>query len=125
MAYKIAADLVVITHLLWILFLILGALIGYRLRWVMWLHLAGLAYSVPMQIFSWICPLTRLEVWLRQRHDPALAYPGSFIAHYAEGLVYLRVDPAQVFGATLLIVIVNMGVYAAILKRGRCRKREG
>ncbi len=60
MAWKLAADLVVVIHLLWILFIIFGALIGRRIIWVKWLHIGALAFSVVLQIFQWICPLTYL-----------------------------------------------------------------
>lgn len=102
---------------MWILFLIFGAVIGYRIRWVRWLHLAGLGFSVILQIFSAICPLTYLEVWLRERHDPTLAYPGAFIAHYAEELVYLEVDSAILFWLTLGVILINLMLYG--FARGR------
>lgn len=89
MAWKITADVIVVVHFLWILFIICGALIGRWVRWVKWLHVGALAFSVCLQLFQWTCPLTHLEVWLRQRHNPALGYVGDFLAHYAERLVYL------------------------------------
>ncbi len=125
MIYKLAADFLVLIHLGWILFLILGAVIGVRRILVMWVHLGAMAFSLVLQIFSWICPLTHLEFWLRQRHDASLAYPGSFIAHYAEELVYLRVDPAHVFVATLGIVMANLWLYGWAWKRRRSRPDSG
>ena len=104
MAYKIAADFVVTIHLAWILFLILGALAGRYIAWVKWLHIGGLVFSLLLQIFSWYCPLTYLEAWLREKHDPSLSYTGSFIAYYAERLVYLEVSRVAVFALTLLVV---------------------
>jgi hypothetical protein len=104
MGYKIAADLIVVIHLAWILFLIFGALVGRYITWVKWLHIGGLVFSLLLQIFSWYCPLTYLEAWLRARHDPSLSYTGSFIAYYAERLVYLEISRAAVFVLTLLVV---------------------
>jgi len=116
-AYKILADLVVLIHLAWILFLIFGAVMGYRIRWIRWLHLAGLGFSVVLQIFSTICPLTHLEVWLRERYDPSLAYPGAFIAYYAEKLVYLEVDSVLLFWLTLGVVLTNVTIYGLAIRR--------
>lgn len=121
--YEITADLVVLLHFLWILFLVFGALIGYRVRWLMWLHLGGLGYSILLQLYSGICPLTYLEVWLRERHDPLLTYPGSFIAHYAEELVYLRVDSDLLFWLTLGVVFINLSIYGFSQKFGLWGRR--
>jgi cytochrome c biogenesis protein CcdA len=104
MVFTVVADLVVLFHLLWILFLIFGAVLGRRWIWVKWLHLSALAFSVSMQLFHWTCPLTSLEQWLRRQHDPAPGYTGDFLAHYAEQLVYLRISPSIVFVATLVVV---------------------
>ena len=41
----LSADLLVVRHLLWIVFLILGALPGHYLRWARNIHLAALARS--------------------------------------------------------------------------------
>ena len=111
MAYKILADLVVGTHLAWILFLILGALVGRYVPWVKWLHIGGLIFSLLIQFFSWYCPLTHLEVWLRARHDPSLTYTGSFIARYAERFVYLELHQTTVLIGTLGVVIFSVWLY--------------
>lgn len=111
MGYKIAADLVVVIHLAWILFLILGALVGRYVVWVKWLHIGGLAFSVLLQVFSWYCPLTYLEVWLRARHDPSLSYTGSFIAYYAERLVYLELSRSAVLAGTLGVIVSSSWLY--------------
>jgi hypothetical protein len=104
-------DLIVVLHLLWIVFLIFGALLGRLIAWVKWLHLGALAYSLAMQAFNWVCPLTVIEVWLRRAHDPASAYAGSFIGHYAQRLVYAPVPGTFLFIATSFIVALTLWVY--------------
>lgn len=111
MVWKLAADAVVVLHLLWILFIIFGALLARRIALVKWLHVAALAFSLGLQLFGWICPLTYLEVWLRQRHDPALGYTGDFLAQYAERLVYLPAPPEMVLAITLVIVGASAWAY--------------
>lgn len=108
---SLLADAVVVFHLLWILFLIFGALLGGRIAWVKWLHLAALAYSLAMQAFHWICPLTLIELWLRRAHDPTGGYVGGFIGHYAQRLVYAPVPGEFLFVATLLIVGLTLWIY--------------
>ena len=108
--YRILADGVVVIHFAWILFLIGGAFIGRRVRWVKWTHLAALGYSVLLQAFSWICPLTYLELWLWNR-TPAGSYSGSFIAHYLEKLVYMEIPRALVFALTVAVIVISAVVY--------------
>ena len=115
MPYKILADIVVIIHFLWILFLIFGALPGVRNKAVRIFHISGLFFALVIQKFGWYCPLTHLEVWLRAKHDPSLAYAGSFIIHYVEGLVYIEIPSWLIFSLTLLLTVFNVWFYQ---KRG-------
>lgn len=115
MFYRLAADFVVIIHFIWILFLIFGAFIGRRYSAVKMFHIAGLGFAVTIQIFGWYCPLTHLEVWLRQRHDSSLSYSGSFIIHYIERLIYIELSPQIIFVLTMLLVVFSLYFY--ILKK--------
>ena len=81
MFYKVLADTVVVIHLLWILFLIFGAFAGVRKRAVAALHIGALCFALFISVFGLLCPLTTVEYWARQGHDPTLAYTGSFIVH--------------------------------------------
>ena len=111
MFYKVAADFVVFIHFLWIVFLIFGAFIGKKYRVVKIFHIAGLGFAVIMQVFGWYCPLTHLEIWLRQRHDPFLTYSGSFIVYYVERLIYIELAPWIIFVLTLILVSVSVYIY--------------
>ena len=115
MPYKVLADIVVLVHFLWILFLIFGAFPGVRNKAIKVFHISALVFAFVIQIFGWYCPLTHLEVWLRAKHDPSLAYAGSFIIHYVEGLIYIEISPRLIFSLTLLLIGFNAWVY---LKRG-------
>ena len=109
--YSLAADSVVAIHFTWILFLIGGALIGRRVRWVKWLHLSALTYSLLLQIFSWICPLTTLEVWMRSRGLSGESYSGSFIAVYLEKAIYIQIPQAWLLFLTVLVVGGSAVIY--------------
>lgn len=119
MFYRILADIVIIIHLLWIFFLIAGAYWGRKRRAVMMFHGAGLVFAVLSQVFGWYCPLTHLEVWLAAKQNAARAYPGSFIAHYAEKLVYIDVQPTIIFLLTVVCVGVNAWLYWRVFKNAR------
>ena len=111
MLYKILADSVVLMHLLWILFLFFGAFPGIRSRKVRIAHISGLVFALLLQVFDWYCPLTHLEVWLRQRHDPTLSYTGSFIVHYMEKLVYIELSRKLIFVFSIFLCGFNAWLY--------------
>jgi hypothetical protein len=111
------ADSVVVLHLLWIVFLIFGAIPGYFFRWVKYVHLGALAFSIVLQLFGWICPLTHLEVWLRRQRAPASTYSGGFIRHYVEKIVYVDISPPLILLGTLLVVAISLSVYFRAAKK--------
>lgn len=115
MPYKILADIVVLVHFLWILFLIFGAFPGVKNKAIKIFHISGLFFAFVIQIFGWYCPLTHLEVWLRAKHGPSLSYAGSFIIHYVEELIYIEIPARSIFFLTLLLIVFNVWFY---LKRG-------
>ena len=111
MAYKILADIVVLIHFFWIVFLFLGAFCGIKNKGAKIFHLSGLAFAFIIQIFDWYCPLTHLEVWLRSKHSPFLAYAGSFVIHYVEKIVYVEISRSVVLILTLLLCGLNAWLY--------------
>jgi len=106
----LAADLVVAIHLLWILFLVFGAIPGARWAWARWLHLAALGFSVLLQLFGWVCPVTHLEVWLRHASGTP-SYEGTFIGHYLERIVYASFPPTLLLAGTFIVLAVSLWIY--------------
>ncbi len=97
MLYKILADIIVVMHFAWILFMLIGfilTVIGFWKReifdWLLFriLHLFGIVYVSLLAIMGKYCPLTIWENTLAAKYDPSLIYPGSFMVHYAQKLVY-------------------------------------
>ncbi len=111
MLYKIIADMIVLIHFLWILFLFFGALLGVRYKAIKGIHVCGLLFAIVIQFFAWYCPLTYLESWLRARHNPAMTYTGSFIAYYAEQIVYLELSRSLVLLSTVFLLVFNAWFY--------------
>ncbi len=111
MIHKLFADLTVLIHFLWIVFLLIGALWGRRNRFIKIFHLSGLAFALVIQTFGWHCPLTHLEAWWRAKHHPDLSYAGSFIIHYIEKLIYLELSPAFILIVTFILVGLNLWIY--------------
>jgi hypothetical protein len=106
------ADFTVFIHFGWILFLLFGSFVGVKYRLIKIVHLAALAFAVVINATGSICPLTHLEVWFRQKHDPTLSYAGSFIVHYIEKLIYLTLPESSLAILTAALAGLNIFVYA-------------
>ncbi len=115
MLFKILADIVVLIHFLWIVFLFLGAFWGVKNKGIRIFHVSGLVFAFIIQIFDWYCPLTHLEVWLRSKHASDITYAGSFIIHYVEKIVYVEVSRFLIILFTILLCGINGWLY---LRRG-------
>ena len=87
MAFLLAADAILVLHLLFILFALFGALLTLRWRYAPLLHLPAAGWACHVELSGRICPLTPLENTLRIRAGDA-GYSGSFIEHYLLPLIY-------------------------------------
>ena len=120
MLYKILADLIVAIHFAWILFMLTGAMLTLSSffhkrffdRWLFrTVHLCGIIYVALLAILREYCPLTILENTLRSKYMPDLTYPGSFIVHYIERLVYPDVNPLIILVPTIFIALFTILVF--------------
>ena len=117
MLYRALADLVVLTHLAFIVFALLGGLLALRWRWLPWVHLPAAAWGASVEVFGWFCPLTPLENSLR-RASGAAGYPGGFIENYLVPIIY----PAELTRemqliAACVVVAFNVAVYGVVWRQ--------
>jgi len=87
MIWRALADLVLLIHFAFIVFVIVGGFFASRWRWLPWVHLPAVAWAVVLECLGWICPLTPLENLLRQASGEA-GYAGGFLEHYLVQVVY-------------------------------------
>ena len=87
------ADLVVVLHFLFVLFVVFGGLLALRWPKVVYLHLPVAIYGVLIEFVGWECPLTPLEKELRENAGQA-GYEGGFVEHYILPVLY----PAVISG---------------------------
>jgi hypothetical protein len=115
MRYRIAADLVLLSHFLFAAFAVFGGLLLLDdLRWA-WLHLPAVLWSSIVNLLGWTCPLTPIEKVLRARAGQS-GYPGGFIQHYVGRAVYPRGMPRRMeLIAGVSVLVGNALVYACIL----------
>jgi Protein of Unknown function (DUF2784) len=114
--YLLVARAVVVVHLSFVVFLIVGGPLGRRFRAVVPAHLAAIVAAVAINVTGSECPLTVLE-----KHFLRLAgrtpYRGGFISHY----LVEPVHPSGITGKVNLVLlaawIVPTAVAYAVLGR--------
>ena len=105
MPYLLAADAVLLLHVLFVVFVVAGLVLILAGRLMSWgwvrnwwfrvTHLAAIGVVVLQSWLGVICPLTKLEMTLRDRAGDT-TYAGSFVSHWLETILYYRA-PAWVF----------------------------
>ena len=116
---QLAADLLVILHLLFILFAVFGGWLAVKWRWLLFLHLPAAAWAALIEFQGWICPLTPLEQRLRQTAGQS-SYQEGFVEHYVVPIIYpagLTRDMQMVLG--VLVIAANLVAYGFVLVRRR------
>jgi hypothetical protein len=119
--YKILADLVVLAHFGFIVFVMLGGLLAFRWHRIPWLHIPALAWGGFIELTGGICPLTSLENSLRPAGGLA-DYSQSFIERYVVPIVYpeeLAREVQVVMGS--ILIALNILIYAYWMWRRRNR----
>ncbi len=120
MVYQIFADLVVVIHLGFVIFAVLGAFLALWRRWIIWLHLPAFLWAVWIECTGGICPLTPLENWLRIKGGQG-GYEGDFVAAYLLPVLYPAGLTRNVqFIIAMMIIVINVAIYGSIFyKRSR------
>lgn len=119
MAYRAAADAILVAHFAFVLFAVFGGLLVLRWPRLAWAHIAAALWAAFVELSGWICPLTPLEVALRRSAGEA-GYAGDFVEHYVAALLYpdgLTRNIQLVLGA--IVITVNVAIYMVVLRRGR------
>ncbi|WP_455209166.1 DUF2784 domain-containing protein [Kaarinaea lacus] len=117
MIIKIAADLVLVIHFLFILFAIFGGLLAVNHRWVVWLHIPAVCWAAMISFAGWICPLTPLENVLRQLSGEE-GYRGGFINRYIAPIIYPEGYTRELaIAAGFAVLLINMLAYAYVIYR--------
>lgn len=122
MAFRLLADLVVVVHAAFILFVVLGGLVVLRWPRVAWLHLPAAVWGAWIELAGWLCPLTPLENWLREQGG-AGTYGSGFVERYLLPLIYpgsLTRELQWLLGGS--VVLINAALYLVILRRSRGRE---
>jgi polyferredoxin len=131
MSYALFADLILVLHVGFVLFVVGGLVLIVlgNLRhwqwvnhwWFRLVHLGTIAAVVAETWLGWVCPLTTLEQWLRVGAGDT-SYSGGFIEHWLQQLLYYDA-PTWVFllGYSLfgLLVLASWWLFPPTARPGK------
>ena len=124
MLYTVLADLVMLCHLAFVLFVIGGGLLVVKWRKIAWIHLPAAVWGAVIEFTGWICPLTPVENWLRVRGGES-GYEQDFLSRYLLSLLYpagLTSDTQYIFG--IVVLVVNAFMYGWLGLRARTMRQH-
>ena len=123
MIWGVLAEVVVVLHFCFVLFVLVGGLLALRWPRTVWIHLPAAAWGALISFAGWVCPLTPLEKWLR-REGGLAGYDGGFVEHYILPVLYPRAltrDVQIILGA--IVILLNLLVYWRVFRRIRSTHR--
>ena len=121
MIYTLTADAIVILHLSYVIFVVAGGTLVFRWSWIALLHLPALAWGVLLELNGWLCPLTPLELRLREASGES-GYNSGFIEHYILPVLYPdELDRTMQIVIGCFVLAINIAIYGRLLWRIRRR----
>jgi hypothetical protein len=109
--YAGLAAIVLVVHLAFILWVILGALFTRGRPFWSGVHLVTLLYGVVIEAGPWPCPLTVLEQYFERKAGIG-SYQQPFLVHYLEAIVYPNISEITLVGCAAAVCTINLGIYA-------------
>ena len=120
--YAVLAELTVLVHLAFIIYVVFGALLALRWPWSIWAHLPVLIWGVAIEMTGWICPLTPLENHFRAQ-AVLQGYEGGFIEHYLIPVIYpTELTRELQIGLGAALLAFNMLIYAVLWRAARAQR---
>ena len=115
--YEIAAELTLLVHSLFIVFVGFGSLTYFVNSKLLYLHFLSLMWGIYAVLTQTICPLTYLEKWLLKKAGLDF-YSDSFIQQYIFSIVYPATlsDKERLF-LIIFTICLNFSLYLIIFKR--------
>ncbi|HEY0821595.1 MAG TPA: DUF2784 domain-containing protein [Rhizobacter sp.] len=118
--YQWLADAVLVLHVGIVLFVVGGLVLivlGNLRAWAWvnawWFRLVHLATIGVVAAEAWwgvVCPLTTLEMWLRERAQ-GRTYGGSFIEHWLQALLFWQAPPWVFTAAYTLFALAVLAAW--------------
>src|SRR5438105_12678036 len=118
--YSGLAACVLFLHMLFILWVVFGALLTVSRPILRWLHIVSLVSGILTEVLPWPCPLTVLENWLEAKAG-VQPYEGGFLLHYLDKVVYPDISVTVLTVAGVIICALNLAFYAGQTRIGQLR----
>ena len=117
MSYRLLADLVLVVHAAFVVFVMLGGLAVLRWPRLAWVHLPVVIWGAGIEFAGGICPLTPLENhWRRLAGEQG--YAGGFVEHYVMAALYPEgLTRGLQIALGLAVLAVNAAVYVRVWSR--------
>lgn len=125
MWYRTLADVLVLLHLSFVGFVMLGGLLILHWPRAAWVHLPAALWGAIVEFTGWICPLTLWEQSLR-RLGGSVGYADGFVEHYLLPVLYPEGLTRSI--QTLLgtvVMVVNLAIYGEVCRRRFRQSRAG
>ena len=113
--FSALAEGVLVLHLLFILWVIFGAVVAFRRPLLRWIHIVCLIWGILTELLPWPCPLTVLENWLEGQAG-VTPYQGGFLLHYLDALVYPNISAALLTIGGVVVCAFNLGIYVVAFR---------
>lgn len=108
---------VILLHFAFIVFVVLGALLVMKWRWLLLPHMTAVGWGIYIEVSHGICPLTHYEMYFRQQANIA-GYPGGFIEHYLYPIIYPAGLTADIqITLAIAVVLINLLLYSGLIWR--------
>ena len=114
--YELFANLTLIIHLIFILFVIFGGLLFFIFSKIIYIHLPALLWGIYIELTDSICPLTYLENWFLYEGELS-TYSNDFINNYILPIIYPEGLTNEIqINLVILLIIINALIYGLIYK---------
>ena len=112
MIASLLADLVLVGHTAFVVFVVTGGLLALRWPRVAWVHVPCALWGAWVEVAGRVCPLTPLEISFRRAAGEA-GYSEGFLEHYVEPILYPAGLTREIqVGLGIAVVALNLVVYA-------------
>ncbi len=117
------ADILMIIHLFWAAFMVIGLPLGLWLRSsvLRWVHFGGMVITAFIAVAGMYCPLTLWEETLRRGADRSFSFEGGFLAYHLSSILYPQIEPWILRSASLFWGALT--VLAMVMVKPRKNKR--
>ena len=114
--YELFANLTLIMHLIFILFVIFGGLLFFIFSKIIYIHLPALLWGIYIELTNSVCPLTFLENWFLYKGE-LTTYSNDFINNYLFPIIYPGSinNEIQIY-LGLSLIVINILIYGLIYK---------